>query len=1643
MGGIVRCWDFSPEAAKDKHRKHQVKKPVHYSGGPKNKIHLDIRHSVEETVSLHRLEAQTKERREQIHRRYNNLEGLNMADMTDEEIVEYVMMLSKDQDDQDSSQIALEMQQIQEMEEELARGKQAISGSSNGGEGSSTAPSRFRSLQDDDERPTEQELEEEEELVRRAIALSMLDAELPSSDNHQSHLHENCEQEDLPRTHEYQPHSWEPSQIVEVDAVGGESMNQEDREIVNSILRDLEDEDDENVKSKNISEPWPTLGNSSTEVATTTTSGVTSPQPPPPLQQTIISQSTGGSSANGNNSQEESSSKKMTWSMIARTNSETSISSGLGGQKHGQDSQQQGNRQPVIIRQYPRSASQEEIEDEDTLLARILSLSMFLLPQTTPIRANTAKAVSVRNHTRNISTSRIQLQYQLEQQQRLASCLRVFGINTYQQQLRLLSQHQLRQIRLQRQAICTYTAKSISKGGVNTRREKTVLQSPLALSRSDVFLVSKLAQPSVLKARISVNIGNALESPRFISTSISPSFTPDPETDVSSSQFARVTISVDSSTSPIAAQPESIVPDSTAEITEKSSSDFQSLFPDIPASFINPASRDPFTLVKSETVPWRNSSMAEGSELEENLRKSVFQRDPIGTWWPMYEQVATQWRDRTNSNSASQQTTTAMVRSDFIRFVRGLQLSTLSKTSERLARLELIFEDFHSAIKTQKSNTRVYTTFMDTLHFWRQDELFPEWIEKIKSKIPSESSSSSEVSLLRESPQEQYHDIMRVLVDTNQVGAALKCLEELKASNSDRLRPTIKAYDTVLEGLVKQKDSISAMKVFQEMKDQGLPPQLTTFNILLRGYLANKDTRAVQRVLESLLLTDIRPDIYTFNLLMSGYLNMGQIELVNGFYKGLGEYGLVPNSKTYRILMKTHLRQGQVDQVVDLFSKLKDSPLAELHPGPEDYCILMQALVSRNRMSDALRLLRELTETRHTPLTTQIYNVFLTQYARGGQIEKARRILDKIISERLPLVDGSFNPLIRAYLEQKEYDKVEEISELMKRHGMQPSRATFNIMINSTKSSGNLSGAMALYERMIAEGVEPDVWTYNTLLDILVSKLAPSQDSYENKGYPRLSSDEQIQEFVPKIEGLLKEMKSKGITPDVVTYGKLIHQYVLLRDIEQAEFLLHEMVKVGISPNGFALNTLMNGFTLIQDMDKAVELFRRMRKYGVEADTTTFTTLIKGYSNMNQLSLAQDFANSLQQQSPRIQMDQYCLNTLMQLAQKSNQPGMAIDFFEMMRGRGIEPDKVTFTILINALSREFANFKGVDQSRRDDSDSSTLRRSRIKTASEAVESLLEVVKQGGYPSHHSQITSVITAYFRLGRPLAAIEYFKSSYWRSNMKLSTTNCGAMFYGLLAPEHKRRYDGIVLNLYSRMFVVTKETIRAKSSSRYPSRRQESNSKFVPKYNLPVLDLITTKILFRSFSYRNNWKIVLQLWEDLESIGPEKLYPFSMPIEFLGWAAQAYHLTPDLEETESSSREHGEQLQKKRRDLNKKEEAQRKEETHAEKSEKLLRRMWKINSYKAAEWSTKIYGQNIFESYNHPPRSISQPESTTHASSTISTHTQSSSSLMTSYLTDDEIITSYHTRTEGGESDDIIETSKHEEEGKGKERGKDEGL
>ncbi|KAG0235181.1 hypothetical protein BGW41_000891 [Actinomortierella wolfii] len=387
VGGIIKSWDYSGDIItqlKGKQRKAMPKRANQLSVSQKRKVQADIKQSLEETISLRRLEEQARERREQLHRRYNRLERRetesNAPPMTEDELLDYAMMISRDhQTTIDERAIARQMARIHAMEgaandsagrtsrwtlQNRASAQSATQLTSNAGEGTSKAASLVEAaatMSDLSSGPTPSdniEDDEEEELVRRAIELSMTEV------GEQSSMYDDEATKFL--NSPPSPSENDQTVMVDVDTLASVSeMAQEDQAIVREILKELEQEEAErreHEKTKREQDEWPTLSGSANTISS---ASVASEDKHAPYGKSSSVPAVSGSTASSNRLSSSSAAEgdtpvptKKSWSMVAK--SSLPPTSGTS---------------PSTL--HAIQAAMLENEDEDTQLARILSLSMI------------------------------------------------------------------------------------------------------------------------------------------------------------------------------------------------------------------------------------------------------------------------------------------------------------------------------------------------------------------------------------------------------------------------------------------------------------------------------------------------------------------------------------------------------------------------------------------------------------------------------------------------------------------------------------------------------------------------------------------------------------------------------------------------------------------------------------------------------------------------------------------------------------------------------------------------------------------------------------------------------------------------------------------------------------------------------------------------------------------------------------------------------------------------------------------------------------------------------------------------------------------------------------------------------------------
>ncbi|VFQ58596.1 unnamed protein product [Cuscuta campestris] len=176
-----------------------------------------------------------------------------------------------------------------------------------------------------------------------------------------------------------------------------------------------------------------------------------------------------------------------------------------------------------------------------------------------------------------------------------------------------------------------------------------------------------------------------------------------------------------------------------------------------------------------------------------------------------------------------------------------------------------------------------------------------------------------------------------------------------------------------------------------------------------------------------------------------------------------------------------------------------------------------------------------------------------------------------------------------------------------------------------------------------------------------------------------------------KMNMLTREMKEKGIAPNVATFGILINHLCKLRRVDEALQIFEEM-KGGnegipsVHPDTVIYNTLIDGLCKVGRTEEGVALMEKMRweENGCAPNAVTYNSLINGFCKVGEIETSVNLF--LQMTKNGIVPSMISYNTLLDGMCKHGRVGSAMDFFNEMKEKGVRGNAVSYTILITAFS---------------------------------------------------------------------------------------------------------------------------------------------------------------------------------------------------------------------------------------------------------------------------------------------------------------------------------------------------------------------
>jgi pentatricopeptide repeat protein len=187
-----------------------------------------------------------------------------------------------------------------------------------------------------------------------------------------------------------------------------------------------------------------------------------------------------------------------------------------------------------------------------------------------------------------------------------------------------------------------------------------------------------------------------------------------------------------------------------------------------------------------------------------------------------------------------------------------------------------------------------------------------------------------------------------------------------------------------------------------------------------------------------------------------------QFGQICSIYEVAAADGLVLDDAAYGQLIKFAVQVGRVGLARSLFQKAKN-------PDMLNYMSLIRACGQEKNVPQALELLREMREA--GAVDTAAYNCVLDVCVICNNDEAAKEVFEEM--KQASHVDViSYNTLLKLYVgEGGSWAKVESLLEEMRLCGIKPNIATYNSLLGTALSAGDLRKAWQIVDLMESSGL--------------------------------------------------------------------------------------------------------------------------------------------------------------------------------------------------------------------------------------------------------------------------------------------------------------------------------------------------------------------------------------------------------------------------------------------------------------------------------------------------------------------------------------------------------------------------------------------
>jgi len=326
-----------------------------------------------------------------------------------------------------------------------------------------------------------------------------------------------------------------------------------------------------------------------------------------------------------------------------------------------------------------------------------------------------------------------------------------------------------------------------------------------------------------------------------------------------------------------------------------------------------------------------------------------------------------------------------------------------------------------------------------------------------------------------------YGNMIRFASMTSECGLALALVQEMREAgvSIDGI-----VYNTVLAVCVAADRVKEACTLLDEMEAVGGLADVITYNTLAKGYAKAGHMDRCFQIYDRMLTQHIKPSQVTYGILLDCCINGNKVDKAAEVFNRMTREGCVMNTILYTTLIKGFARAGQVDHAMHVYQQMCTGQ--SVPPDLITFSILIKANCDARRLEAALQLLEAMLDFNLKP-DKVVFNNLLGGCVKESKAELARTIYEDMVAAGVQPSNATFSILIRLYAQCKLLDEaVDMLQREPAAQGVSPGPQVFSQLVLCCLRERQGRRAVEVYKLLLEHSSPISAATHSSILGMCV-----------------------------------------------------------------------------------------------------------------------------------------------------------------------------------------------------------------------------------------------------------------------------------------------------------------------------------------------------------------------------------------------------------------------------------------------------------------------------------------------------------------------------------------------------------------------------